>query len=118
MRLDFYTYFVVCCSVLAAFRGFETTIETPESKNSERIYEFSDDKLKIYIDGDMTTEMGYEVQFWGVETGSNNPPLAVRYEDGGLSMLVINSKGECMGLINSFNDAGGDSCFEKIDSGS
>lgn len=97
-----------------ASRGTGTTIITPESTNKKMTYEFTNDKLKIYTNGDITNEFNYKVQFWG--EGSNNVDeiLVVKYDTGGTSILFINISGTCLRLVNSYNDVGGDLTLQKI----
>lgn len=58
-------------------------------------------------------DFGYEIQFWGEGTSHVDSILVVRYDTGSRSILSINTDGTCLKIGNSYNDAGGDSCYQK-----
>lgn len=95
-------------------RGTGTTIITPESANKKMTYEFTNDKVKIVTDGEISGELDYEVQFWGEGTNHVDEILVVKYGTGGISILLIDISGTCLRLVNSYNDVGGDLTFQKI----
>jgi hypothetical protein len=89
-------------------------IETPESKNENRTYEFTEEKMNIYVNGNLTSEHKYVVQLWGEGTTLEEETLVVKFEETGWqSMLKISTSGKYLSLVNSYNDAGGDICLQK-----
>lgn len=97
-----------------ASRGVEKMILTPESENEIKTYEFTNNKLKIFSNDTLTEELNYTIQFWGEGTNTVDEILVVVYETGGRSILFLNKSGDCLSLVNSYNDAGGDLNFVRM----
>lgn len=82
-------------------------------------FEFSGEKVRI-LENSTLTEEKYEIEFWGEGTNTVDDILVVRFfkltgEFQGTSMLQLNTSGTCLTLVNSYNDAGGDLNFKRVD---
>lgn len=100
-------------------KGVGITTETPLSAQKTLTLEFTGEKVRI-IENSTLTEEQYEIKFWGEDTNIADGILAVKFfkmtgELHGTSMLLLNTSGTCLTLVNSYNDAGGDLNFKRVD---
>jgi hypothetical protein len=100
-------------------RGAGITTETPLSTQKTLTFEFTGEKVRI-LENSTLTEEKYEIEFWGEGTNTVDDILVVRFfkltgEFQGTSMLQLNTSGTCLTLVNSYNDAGGDLNFKRVD---
>jgi hypothetical protein len=89
-------------------RGFATTTETPQSTNNKMIFEFTDEKVKIFTNDILTSQVDYTLQFWGEGSNNIDEIPVVKYGNGRTSMLFLSTSGSCLRLVNSYDDAGED----------
>jgi len=92
-------------------RGSESNFETPQNTNSQITYKFTADTLTIIKNGTNIYKEGYSVGHFGdISKTPTDSSLVVKYIQSdtlvGISMLFIDKN--CMKLVNSYNDAGGD----------
>ncbi len=102
-----------------ARRGSGITTETPLSTDKTLTFEFTEKKIGVFENNDMTEEK-YEIVFWGEGSNTVDDILVIRFfkltgEFKGTSMLFLNTSGTCLTLGNSYNDAGGDLNFKRAD---
>lgn len=100
-------------------RGTGITTETPLSTNKILTFEFTDKKVRVFDNNDLTEEL-YEIKFWGEGSNTVDDILVVNFfkltgEFLGTSMLFLDTSGSCLTLVNSYNDAGGDLNFKRAD---
>lgn len=100
-------------------RGTGTTTETPYSTDKILTFKFIDNKVQIFENNNLTEEL-YEIKFWGEGTNTVDDILAIRFfkltgDFQGTSLLFLNPSGTCLTLVNSYNDAGGDLTFRRVD---
>ena len=79
-------------------RGTGTTIETPYSTEKVLTYKFTDNKVQILENNNLTEEF-YEIKLWGEGANTVDKILAIRFfklagDFQGTSMLFINSLGD------------------------
>lgn len=99
-------------------RGSGTTVETNQTTGRSFIFEFTADNLLIH-ENDAVSERLYEIRFWGEGTNTVDEALVLRTfnitgESQGQSLLFLNVSGNCLTLVNSYNDAGGDLNFIRV----
>ena len=97
-------------------RGSESYFETPQNTNSQITYKFTADTLTIIKNGTNIYKERYSVGHFGdISKTPTDSSLVVKYIHSdtlvGISMLYIENN--CMKLVNSYNDAGGDVLLTK-----
>lgn len=100
-------------------RGRGDIIITPLSTSTSMLFEFEEDKLRIYENDDLSEEVNYKIEFLGEGTNLEDEQLVITYINprtamhDGTSMLFLSSSSTCLKLVNSYNDAGGDLSFKR-----
>ena len=97
-------------------RGSESYYETPQNTNSQITYKFTADTLTIIKNGTNIYKDRYSVGHFGdISKTPTDSSLVVNYIHSdtlvGISMLYIENN--CMKLVNSYNDTGGDVLLTK-----
>ncbi|WP_426059513.1 hypothetical protein [Hymenobacter sp. B1770] len=92
--------------------------ETPRSTGHQLLFRFTADRYLILKDGNVVQDLPYEVRYWGEGTNTVDPILLVRtYQAAtgfsGGSILRIDPGKQCLQLVNSYGDAGGDLSLKK-----
>jgi len=100
-------------------RGVGITTETQLSTDKTLTFEFTDKKVRVFDNNDLTEEL-YEIKFWGEGSNTVDDILVVKFfkltgEFQGTSMLFLDTSGSCLTLVNSYNDVGGDLNFKRAD---
>ena len=100
-------------------RGSGITTETPLSTDKTLSFEFTDKKVLVLDNNNLTEEL-YEVKFWGEGSNTVDDILVVKFfkstgEFQGTSILFLSTSGTCLTLVNSYNDVGGDLNFKRAD---
>ena len=101
-------------------RGSGTSIHTPITTQRSQRFDFGRDTLKIFENNALVKTRLYEIRYWGEGTNMVDDLLAIRYFDAetkaatGVSILRLSTSGQCLTLVNSYNDAGGDATFRKV----
>jgi len=92
------------------FRGVQPYNETPKSTGKSLSYEFTGDNIVINT-GDKKETKKFEIR--------NNPLVMIIKEQTGeiisTGLLQIDPANNCLRLVYSYNDAGGDLSFTKKD---
>ncbi len=97
-------------------RGTPTTYQTPQNTNKQITYQFTSDSLIIKENGVKTYSNKYAVGFFGdFNKTPTDTDLVVKYLTAetitGVSILYIDKN--CMLLVNSYNDAGGNILLKR-----
>ncbi|GAB2786560.1 hypothetical protein GCM10027275_33830 [Rhabdobacter roseus] len=101
-------------------RGADLSTQTPTTTQHSRVFEFGRDTLKIFENNALVKAQLYEIKYWGEGTNTVDDVLTVRYLDAekkeltGVSILRLSTSGQCLMLVNSYNDAGGDVNFRRL----
>lgn len=101
-------------------RGSKEAIETPLSTDKEILFEFDDDQLNVFENGNLIRESDFRIEYWEDGTNIADEPLTILYSDNqtgefNRSILFLNSSATCLKLVNSYNDAGGDLYFKSTE---
>lgn len=95
-----------------------TYVETSYSSGKQIFFEFKADKL-IITENSIVTEETYEIFSSELNMLTNEEELKIKFFNAAgelqdISILRINISGQCLTLINSYDDAGADLNFQKI----
>ena len=102
-------------------RGILTTTQTPTTTNSNMNYEFKENTVSIYVNGQMTGELTYDIKYFGEGTNTVDDILVIRFFNTKTSqysqstLLYLSTSFDCLTLINSHSDAGGDLTFRRLE---
>lgn len=96
-----------------------TRLETPRSTGKTRIYRFTADRCLILENGQTIQDLPYEIRFRGEGPNTVDPDLTLRVQSSAtsffVSLLHLDQGQECMQLVNSYNDAGGDINLKRME---
>ena len=103
-------------------RGAETTVKTPATTNKTIDLLVTNRVLHWYENDSLVLTQGYEIEFWDEGTTTVSlETLVVIYVDlvtgrpTGRSILSLSKAGVCLTLIDSYDDAGGDTFYQKAE---
>ena len=102
-------------------RGMVTTTQTPTTTNSKMNYEFKENIVLIYVNGRVTDELTYDIKYFGEGTNTVDDVLAIQFFNPKTSqysqstLLYLSTSFNCLTLINSHSDAGGDLTFSRTE---
>lgn len=93
-------------------------VETSYSSGKQIFFEFKTDKV-IITENNVVTEERYEIIVDEVGTAMAEQQLKINFtttagELREISLLRVSASGQCLTLINSYDDAGGDLNFQKV----
>lgn len=96
--------------------------ETPASTGKHITYTFREDRLTIAENSDVPDEFRYEIKYWAEGSASvDEDVLTLHTFDpasgnlAGASILQLDPSFNCLTLVNSYDDAGGDLTFRRAD---
>lgn len=95
-----------------------TSVETSYSSGKQIFFDFKDDKV-IITENNIITEETYEIVASELNTALTEQQLKINFikATGELresSILRLSISGQCLTLVNSYDDAGGDLNFQKM----
>lgn len=101
-----------------ANRASSNYVETSYSSGKQIFFEFNSNKLFI-TENNVVTEESYEIMVDGIGTALAEQQLKISFttttgELRETSILHLSISGQCLTLINSYDDAGGDLNFQKV----
>ncbi|GCC53405.1 hypothetical protein SanaruYs_36490 [Chryseotalea sanaruensis] len=99
-------------------RASGNSVETSFSSGKQITFEFKADKV-IVTENNIVTEETYEIVFFDINSSQAEQELKINFiaETGEIresSILHISILGDCLTLVNSYDDAGGDLNFQKM----
>ncbi len=102
-------------------RGMVTTTQTPTTTNYNMSYEFKKNNVRIFINGRPTDELTYDIMYFGEGTNTVDDVLAIKFFNpktnsySQSTLLFLSTSFNCLTLINSHSDAGGDLTFSRTE---